>query len=656
MRIQTFAFLLPFALLAQDAAQQPAKKEEPKKKEEKAEAAAPAVEKALSAFLDVGYRWIGLAGDKQTYRSIVNNNEGVRLVGAQLDYAGKSKFADEVHISGYNVGDPYDTARLNILKKGRYEFNSRWSSIYYYNYLPSFANPKLAAGSYTPAIAYDTVLRNFDNELTFMPGSRIVPYVGVNRNSSYGTGIMPFVMERNEYPLRNNIEWSQDNIYGGVRLEWTKWHATLEQGATRFRDDQFMYSTETSYGFASSPTASQPLFLRDGRQAYGIRGSGYYSKVMTTANPFPWLDLYGQFLYSNPAIDANYSRDAIGRFSTGSPSYLYLPNNQDQLFGNANQPHSSGMVAGEARFWKVRVRQSWETDRFHTAGFASLTSAYSSTSQQVTTTLVSPTRFVSNSNRAETLAFFDFSKKFTMRGGYRYESGDSVMPSGLTSIPQPFETGQVRRDVGLAGFTARPWEKFTWNGDFEHANATKVYYRTSLADYTRFRTQARYQARKDLTASVVYSLFYNKNNAANVNQQSQQFSLNAQYMPASVKWFSVLADYTRSTVYSTVPYYIPAALSPATSIYRDNAHVGTLLVDIKPSGAHAPQISAGGSFVTSTGSRPTRYYQPLGRVVVPLSRKLQGYVEWRWYGYSQPFYLYEGFRSHQILSGIRLVL
>jgi hypothetical protein len=662
MKLRHFAFLLPLALLAQDAAQQTAtkkeepKKEEAKKKDEKAEAPAPAVEKALTTFLDVGYRWVGFGGSTQTYRSIVNNNEGIRLVGLQMDYVGKSKIADEFHLSAYNVGDPYDSARFNIRKRGIYEYDGRYSSVYYYNYLPSFANPQLPTGYYIPSVAYDTVLRNYDNELTLMPGKRIVPYVGFTRNSSFGDGIMPLVMLRNEYPLRNKIQWSQDNVYGGVRFEWTKWHATLEQGATRFRDDQNMYSTERLPGNVSGISQGQPLPLENALQAYGIRGSGYYSKILTTANPFPWLDLYGQFLYSDPAIDANYTRNANGRFYAGSPSYAYFPSNQDQLYGNASQPHSSGMIAGEARFWKVRIRQSWETDRFHTSGWATLNSLYFSPTQRVEDVLVSNTLLVVNNTRAETLGFLDLSKKFTFRGGYRYESGDTTIPSGLTSVTSPYEYGKLKRNVGIAGFTARPWERFTWNADFEHGDASQVYYRTSLADYTRFRTQVRYQMSKDLTANGIYNCFRNKNNAAGLNQESQQFSLNLQYMPASMKWFSILADYTRSSIYSSVPFYIPASLTLTTSVYRDNDNVGTLMVDLKPAGKHAPQVSAGGSFITTSGSRPTRYYQPLGRVVVPLSKRLQGYVEWRWYGYAQPFYPYEGFRSHQILSGIRLLL
>jgi hypothetical protein len=80
-------------------------------------------------------------------------------------------------------------------------------------------------------------------------------------------------------------------------------------------------------------------------------------------------------------------------------------------------------------------------------------------------------------------------------------------------------------------------------------------------------------------------------------------------------------------------------------------------VDIHPAGSggpHAPQITAGGAMFLSSGSRPTRYYQPVGRLLVPLHRHLAWYAEWRWYGLSQAFYVYEGFRTHHLLTGLRL--
>jgi len=56
----------------------------------------------------------------------------------------------------------------------------------------------------------------------------------------------------------------------------------------------------------------------------------------------------------------------------------------------------------------------------------------------------------------------------------------------------------------------------------------------------------------------------------------------------------------------------------------------------------------------SSGSRPTRYYQPLARLSVPFSKKVSWKTEWRWYGLGEEFYLYEGFRTHTVTTGLRL--
>ena len=69
---------------------------------------------------------------------------------------------------------------------------------------------------------------------------------------------------------------------------------------------------------------------------------------------------------------------------------------------------------------------------------------------------------------------------------------------------------------------------------------------------------------------------------------------------------------------------------------------------------HAPKLTAGGMLFVSAGSRSTRYYQPLGRLSMPISKNIQWNTEWRWYGYSEPTYLYEGFRTHTFMTGFRV--
>ena len=45
--------------------------------------------------------------------------------------------------------------------------------------------------------------------------------------------------------------------------------------------------------------------------------------------------------------------------------------------------------------------------------------------------------------------------------------------------------------------------------------------------------------------------------------------------------------------------------------------------------------------------------QPLGKVWLPLYKHVGWFGEWRYYGYGEAFYLYEGFRAHLVTTGLR---
>ena len=67
-----------------------------------------------------------------------------------------------------------------------------------------------------------------------------------------------------------------------------------------------------------------------------------------------------------------------------------------------------------------------------------------------------------------------------------------------------------------------------------------------------------------------------------------------------------------------------------------------------------PRVAFGGSLFRSSGSRPTRFWQPVGRIALPVHPKLAIISEWRWYGFTQPFYRFEEFRTHLFTAGLRI--
>jgi hypothetical protein len=99
-------------------------------------------------------------------------------------------------------------------------------------------------------------------------------------------------------------------------------------------------------------------------------------------------------------------------------------------------------------------------------------------------------------------------------------------------------------------------------------------------------------------------------------------------------------------LYLNLPFYTPS--------YTENAHTATTAVDVAFSKGSAAKLTAGGSLVLLTGSRPTTYYQPLARVSIPVWKHVHWNAEWRYYGFSEAFFLYEGFRTNTFTTGLRM--
>jgi hypothetical protein len=636
----------------------------------KTEAPAPVVpvpaasgESSLSGSIDVGYRWrTDVAGSLNSYRSVVDLGSGPKLLGAEFTLLDPARrLFDRLEVRGYDWGDdPYATLHVNARKRRVYDFNADYRNIAYFNALPSFADPLLDRGVILNERSFDIRRRMSSFAIDFLPGTWLVPYLAFDRGSGSGNGITTFVADANEYPLQQLTRDSTNNYRGGIHVELRRLHVTLEQGGTTFRDDQQVFSSPgaPNPGNNNSPVFGQSLSLTSLQQSYGIRGASVYTKGLFTASPVSWADLYGQFLFSQPNNDVHYQQFDSGNLILLSQALSYT-GQQYLLSSEANLPHTSGSFGVEVRpFRRLRIVESWLTDRLHN-------SASSAAGQVFTPASVAPpqpspqsARLVSNYNQEQVDLFLDLSRKLTLRGGYRYVWGDAgllVLP--VLGLLTP-DSGELRRHIGIGGFSFRPSQKIVLSGDVEAASSDRTYFRTSLNDYQRMHVKARYQALGSLSLSADFSLLNNQNPATGVHYDylARQSSISFLWAPRGGKRFNLQGDYTRSTLRSDISYLSPQNLQTARSFYRDNAHVGSAILDIALPGYRklAPKLSLGGSLLVSSGSRPTRYYQPLGKLSVPLSAHVAWVSDWRYYGFGEAFYAYEGFRTHLITTGLRL--
>jgi hypothetical protein len=258
----------------------------------------------------------------------------------------------------------------------------------------------------------------------------------------------------------------------------------------------------------------------------------------------------------------------------------------------------------------------------------------------------------------ETIAIWDVIPRLTLRGGYRHVWGDAsqqvLPPAGLASA----DRAELRRNVAIGGFTFRPRKKITITGDAEGAPSDRAYFRTSLYEYQRARAQVRYQVRDGLSVTGDFNLLNNQNPTPGVDGDylARQQSVSVSWSPAGARRFDFLGAYTRATVRSNILFLVPQTLTPAESIYRENSHIITALLNVNLPHIHklSPKLTTGGSFFLSSGSRPTNYYQPNAKLSLPTGKNLNWFAEWRYYGFAEPFYPYEDFRTHAVTAGVRI--
>jgi len=619
----------------------------------------PAGEPWLTGSIDFGYRFTSTGGNTDVYNSVVNLHQGPRLFGLDFSIIDPHKrLFDRLDVRAYNWGgDPYNTVRVDASKRGIYDFHFDYRDIAYFNFLPSYADPLLGTGLVLDENSYFSRRRMSDFTLDLLPGHRIIPFFAYGRDSGDGTGITTFVSDINEYPVADHSYDKTDNYRGGVRLEFNRFHATLEQGGTTLRNDQQVYDSTVNYGNNYQPYFGQTLFLSNLAQAYGIRGDSIYTKALFTANPFPWVDLYGQFLYSQPETSVNYTQANTGNFVL-QQELLFYTGEEALSFSSAKQPHTSGNVGFEVRPLKrLRILESFTTDRMHTAAgglFTDILLQPASAAQTLPTELASLLAVNYSQNQIDALV--DVTRKLTLHGGYRYVWGDAQTGNLLVAGPGQ-ESSELRQRVGIGGVNFRMNDKLSANLDVEGAATSHAYFRTSLYNYQRVRARARYQVTPTLSLQATFSLLNNQNPTPGINYDflSHQNSLSVSWLAS--KRVNILGEYTRSTLRSDIGYLEPETLQPGQiSFYRDNAHSANALVDVALPGYAGlkPRLAFGGSLFISSGSRPTRFYQPLARLSVPLYKYVAWNSEWRYYGYGEPFYLYEGFRAQIVQTGLRL--
>lgn len=606
---------------------------------------------------ELGYRYHTVGGNEDTYRSMVNFGNGVRLLGSSLSVnslEGQGRFFDQLQLNTQGLGnDPYQNALFRVEKNRLYRYDLSWrSNAYYY--------PGLISAN---GAGYANTVRNFhDQDLILFPQSRLKFFLGYSRNSQTGPGISSVVLFQgtagDRYPLATNTRRQQNEYRAGFEGTLAGWRLNAMHGWVNFKDDSPFNLPGPSQGANPNDLNTATFIQRNER----YHGNSPYWRVALFKEA-RWWALNGRFTYVSGQRDFVQDQIAMGTNLAGAR----LTQQNFVMGGNAQRP----ATAADFNFSvfpssKLTITNQTAISNLRISGSAVLR-------QAVNGILGAPSVpfeflgifLVSNSTDAD----YRPTTWFGLRFGYQYSNRRIRSIQVVNPAAPPPEDEQYNgMHTGRLGVRLRPMSGLTINLDGEIARADQPFFPISARNVEAFRGRVEYR-RGDFRFAGFARTDYNLNsgNIYEYASRSRQYGIDGTWTISRTMYID--AGYAKLHLNSlgTLNYFVqnPRTLLADRSYYVSNLHTANVaahftlgLVDVSLGLTHVQDT--GDSRATIFGDSgygnlppfqaaqtfPLRFTSPQGKVSVRIHEKLRWNVGYQRYAYAQEFSTAQNFRAH----------
>jgi len=590
--------------------------------------------------IETGYRWNSIGGNSDEYRSQVNYDSGVRLLGSFLSMNsrdGHGKFFDEIVLTTQGLGnDPYESAMLRVQKNRLYRFDMNWR-------LNDYVNPGLVTAGQESGNFRDTRFTAQDDDLILFPQSKIKFFLGYSRSVQEGpeltsvggifavptggasidtAGFTSLRDARNEYRVGNEFE-----VFG-VRVNWM-------HGWEDFKEDYLVPAGTDDNGNAVPAQKINPY-----------HGTSPYWRVGWFTDK-KWFSVNGRFTYSN-ARRAYVSEQSglLGGLTPGALQFVTM--------GTGHRPSTTGNLTFSLfPTSKLTFTNSTAVYSVRTDGNSEFLQLNNGTGQFVTQNfLYLGIRTIANQADINYRA----RKWLEFYSGYHYS--DRFMRNILDPSLPTYEQTSIL-NAGVFGMRIRPIEPMTIVLSGEVGRANQPFTPKSDKNYQALGARVQYK-RKTLLLSAYTNANYNNNSITftSYSSHARTYAANAAWAP--VRWLSFNADYSKMHLDSLAGIaFFEGGDNPVPgySLYISNLQTGNL--GMRFTLGRRADLYLGYSHVQDTGDGrnnpfgagfgtdvpefqaaqtfPMKFQSPVGRFSVKINNRIRWNVGYQYYGYHEEF-------------------
>ncbi|WP_155121191.1 hypothetical protein [Bryobacter aggregatus] len=608
---------------------------------------------------ELGYRFAGIEGNREKYRSDVNFRNGLRLLQTSLSIHsrdGKGRYFDEFLVNAQGLGnDPYQFANLRLEKNRRFRYEMNWR-------LNDYFNPGLT-------LAYGQHLQNLqrrmqDHQLTLFPQSRFQFYGGFSRNVQNGPALSTanlFDARGNLFPFFEQIRREQTEYRLGGQVQAAGMKLFWQRGWEIFKEDST--GLLTTPGIPLDPTVTNTTLSRL-RRDEPYHGITPHWRVNLFTEKGKWFAVNGRFTHSAGARHFLYDDFGAGTLRGTTR------NVQTLVYGNARRPITS--ANGSLSLFPTASLSITNSTAYNQTKMDGDNKIRQFTNNSLDSTLLNfqflGIRMVTNS----TVLDYAIRPWLSVQGGYQFSerrvrSTETVGDLNLLDAIKGEQTNRLH--AVTAGFRLRPRKGLTIVADGELGRQDHPFAPTSEKDYHAFGARIEYKRKLfRLATQARTNLNFNSASLFHASSRSRNYSADASWTPNTRLAVDFGYQKLHLDTLSGLAYFRDSVLVTGDrSYYVSNLHAShagvrlALLKKVDLYGGYALTKDRGGRAreeytmlpaLIAAQSFPLTFVSPQMRLSVQLREKWRWNLGYQYYNYAEKVLSQQDYRAHTAYASV----
>lgn len=535
--------------------------------------------------VEIGYRWLDTSGNRDMYKSQINEQSGFLLRAFTLtttDLDGTATLVDHFRVDASDLGaGPSGSLRISAGKSDLYRLRINYRTADLYSALPAFANPFIGQGIIPGQQTYDRERETVDFDLELLPGGRIVPLIGYSRNRLDGPGRTTYTLGGDEFRLGSDLRATDSEFRVGAAFNFGTIQGVLTQGWRDYDANEVLTLT-TGAGAGNNPggVLGGPITADTIRRESRTDSEAPFTQFFVAAQPLERLRLIGNFDRSSADSDDVEEESASGSFVSFPIGRFFDGRLQDVTGRASNESWRGGLRAEYALSNAVMLTGTASRQHRELEGSSLISTVFLDSitfggvdQRDLETILETENAMEREEDRFSIGAVGRSIGPFTLRAHYSESHQDITVSPDISEIVVPGSQGgsfdrKVRTIDAGAGWAGNG---FTVGADYRRDRADDAVLRTDFVDRDRIRLRAGWRTPGNLLRLGVTAEEMNQDNdrpGIDFDAEVRQFTADFEVSPLTA--VRLRGSFSRFDADSTITIRRPENFRLEPSIYSQS--------------------------------------------------------------------------------------